>query len=135
MPTLWRLPLTVLYGALYFVVRNFYGIELPAETVIGRRLHIGHQSGIVVNGAAIIGDDCILRHNVTVGARSHDDADQAPVIGDDVQVGPGAVIMGPITVGNGARIGPNALVIEDVPPGGRVLAPVATIRVKAPAPR
>ncbi len=128
METPWRLPLWLFYGMLYFIVRNVYGIELPAGTVIGRRLRIAHQSGIVVNEAAVIGDDCLLRHNVTIGASSDDRAADAPVIGNGVQVGPGAVIMGPITIGDGARIGPNALVIHDVPADGRVLAPIASVR-------
>lgn len=132
-PGPWRRVVGLLHGMLYFVVRNLYGIELPTDATIGRRLRISHQSGLVVNAASTIGDDCLLRHNVTLGAVSRDRADEAPTLCDDVQVGPGAVIMGPITIGSGSRIGPNAVVVTDVPPGGRVVAPAATLRgVKLP---
>ena len=118
----------VLYGLLYFVVRNLYGIELPAEARIGRRLRIAHGVGLVVNGGSTIGDDCLLRHGVTLGAPSRELAHLGPNLCDEVQVGPGAVILGPVTIGTGARIGPNALVTGDVPAGGRATAPLAEIR-------
>ena len=123
-----RAPLVVLARVLDQLVRILYGIELPAEVKVGRRLRIAHQGGVVVNGAAVIGDDCLLRHNVTIGAASEERMAEAPVLGDGVRVGPGAVIMGPVTVGDGVLIGPNAVVVADVPPGARVLAPPAEIR-------
>ena len=124
------LPVRVVARLLFYRVRGRYGIELPPEAVIGRRLQIAHQNGLVLNPRAVIGDDCLLRHNVTLGAATDERWDEAPVLGDGVQVGPGAVILGRVHVGDGARIGPNALVLHDVPAGSRVLAPLATVRPK-----
>ena len=127
-----RMLVRLVYGLLYFVVRNLYGIELPAEARLGRRLRIAHGVGLVINGGSTVGDDCVLRHNVTLGAPSRELAHLGPTLCNDVQVGPGAVILGPITIGDGARIGPNALVVQHVPPGGRAVAPVAEVRPPKP---
>ncbi|MBD3243640.1 MAG: serine acetyltransferase [Chitinivibrionales bacterium] len=105
------------YWVLYRHVRNYYGIELPYKARIGRRCRIAHQSGIVVHPNARIGDDCLLRHNVTIGAARDHRAWEAPCLENGVQVGAGAQVLGPITIGEGARIGPNAVVMTNVPPG------------------
>jgi len=109
---------------LTFVVRAVYGIEIGVDTEIGRRIEIWHQNGMVI-GAARIGDDCVLRHNVSIAPTSGDSA--APVIGDRVNIGTGVVIIGPITIGDDTRIGPNAVVTRNVPPGSLVVAPPARI--------
>ena len=93
------------------------GISLPDCATIGRRLRIEHFGGIIVHGAAVIGDDCVLRQNVTLGNRSEDRPMEAPVLGDRVQVGAGAVILGAIRIGDDAIIGANAVVLHDVPAG------------------
>jgi serine O-acetyltransferase len=108
-------------------IRNVYGIELAFTVRIGRRLRLAHQGGIVIHDFATIGNDCLLRHGVTLGAKNTDREDEVPVLGDRVQVGPNAVVMGAVVVGDDARIGPLALVTRDVPSGGRALAPLATI--------
>jgi serine O-acetyltransferase len=100
---------------MYRYVRNHYGIELPATTIVGRRVLIGHQSGIVIHGRAVIGDECVLRQNVTIGAAIIQDA--APTLGRRVQVGTGAVIVGGVTIGDDTRIGPNVVIMTDVPSG------------------
>lgn len=110
----------------HVVVRNAYGIELPPTAQLGRRVKIAHQSGIVVHPHARIGDDCTLRQGVTLGAAIADGerfAAQAPVLGRGVSVGAGAVVVGAVTVGDGAVLGPNVVVLTDVRPGSRVLAP------------
>lgn len=112
-----------LYGALYFVVRNLYGIELSASAKIGRRVEVTHQGGIVVDAGTEIGDDCLIRQNVTIGLGRGG----RPRIENNVEVSPGAVVVGGVTVGEGARIGPNAVVTTDVPPGGRAIAPPARV--------
>jgi serine O-acetyltransferase len=105
---------------LFVLVRNFYGIELWPETKIGRRLLIGHQHGIVIHPYAVIGDDCVLRHNVTLGDGARSWENDAPILGNHVRIGPGAVILGKVTIGDDAQIGPNALVTTNVPPGAVV---------------
>jgi serine acetyltransferase len=116
-PKLVRAPFSVIYRALYRGVRNFYGIELPYTTQVGRRVIIEHQSGIVIHGNSVIGDDCILRHNVTLGNRNLAHPLEAPRLGTGVNVGAGAKILGGVVIGNGAQIGANAVVCKDVPGG------------------
>jgi serine O-acetyltransferase len=112
-----------IYLTVYWFVRSFHGIELPASVRVGRRLRIGHQGGIVFHPDAAIGDDCLIRHNVTIGAISHSRSLEVPVIGDRVEIGAGAVIIGSITVGDDALIGANVVVRSDVPPGAVVIPP------------
>lgn len=136
-----RLPLTWLYTLLYTFVRNCYGVELPWNASIGRRLVLPHGLGVVVSGQAVIGDDCMIRQNVTIGQFNRGrrrTPPYAPTIGDGVQIGPGAVILGGITIGAGARIGPNAVVMTDVEPGAsasahpaRIMAPLAKKQAQA----
>ena len=103
-------------------VRNHYGIELPVTALVGRRVIIGHQRGIVIHANAVIGDECFLRQNVTLGATNAERGDQAPTLGRGVSLGCGAVILGGITIGDRARIGPNTVVMVDVPADTTVFA-------------
>ncbi len=117
---------TPLYKALHILVRNLYGIEIERTVKIGRRVVIGHQSGIVVHPFARIGDDVILRQNNTLGGVSlvqEDWAGEGPILEDGVTLGAGAVILGKVTIGAGARIGPNAVVSKNIPAGAVVMAP------------
>jgi serine O-acetyltransferase len=129
-----RAPLTLVYRALYVGARNVYGIEIPESAQIGRRVVFEHQHGIVVHGRAVIGDDCIIRHGVTLGIRSMDRLDEAPVLGKGVNVGCGAKILGGITVGDGAAIGANAVVLANVPAGALVAGIPAKIVRPSTAP-
>lgn len=116
---------SLLHQLLYVLVRNLYGIELPADAAIGRRLSIAHQGGIVLNPHTVVGDDCLLRHNTTIGVDGS--GSRAPVIGSRVRIGAGAVLFGDISVGDDARIGPNAVVMSDVPAGGSAFATPARV--------
>lgn len=89
------------------------GIQIPKSTKIGKGLRIHHWGGIIVNGAAVIGDYCQLRPGIIIG-NLHDGND-VPIIGDNVSVGGGAKILGDIHVGNNVKVGANAVVIRDVP--------------------
>ena len=89
---------------------------------------IEHQSGIVIHGASIIGDECVIRQNCTLGVRRVDRPTEAPVLGKGVDVGAGAVILGNVTIGDFARIGANAVVLSDVPPGGTAVGVPAQIK-------
>ena len=132
-----RGPPRLLHRFLSLIARNLYGIQLSAHTRIGRRLRIAHQHGIVISGAAVIGDDCLIRHGVTIGllggARTGRSATGAPRLGDRVEVGVGAVLIGPIRIGDDAVIGPNAVVMTHVPAGAIVASPQS--RIVAPPPR
>jgi serine O-acetyltransferase len=114
-PKLLRAPLSLVYRWAFRRCRNRYGIELPYSARIGRRLVIEHQSGIVVHGATVMGDDCIIRQGCTLGLRSLADLDAAPVIGNRVSLGAGSVVLGRVTIGDDAAIGANAVVLADVP--------------------
>lgn len=93
--------------------------------MLGRRVWIAHHVGVQIEGRAVIGNDVMICHNVTIGLGDSRTSMAAPVIGDGVRIGAGAVIVGGVTVGAGAVIGPNALVVTDVPPGATVFAPPA----------
>jgi serine O-acetyltransferase len=109
----------------YLIVRNVYGIEMPRTVRLGRRVKIAHQSGIVIHPDATIGDDCVIRQNVSIGAAAGDVARfraQAPHLGRGVSVGAGAVIIGAVRIGDGAMLGPNVTVLSNVPANARVMA-------------
>jgi serine O-acetyltransferase len=123
-----RAPLSVFYRFMFRYVRNHYGIELPYSVQIGRRVVFEHQSGIVVHGATVIGDDCIIRQNCTLGIRRLDRLDDAPILGSGVDVGAGAVILGRVRIGDHASIGANAVVLQDVPAGALAVGVPAVIK-------
>lgn len=103
------------------------GIELPPSTDVGPGLRLRHGVGLVVNPATVIGRGVLIRQGVTLGNRR--EARDCPVIEDDVEIGAGAVVIGAITIGRGARIGPNAVVVKDVPPGAVVYSPRSDVSV------
>ncbi len=113
-PRFLRAPFYVLYRAAFTLVQMLTGIELPCEVKLGRRFRIEHHSGIVINGTAQFGDDCVVRNGVTVGVR-HTFEPGSPVIGNRVDIGAGAKVLGPIRIGDDVAIGANAVVIRDVP--------------------
>lgn len=121
-----RAPLSMLYRLGERRVRSMFGIELPYSTRVGRRVEIHHHSGIIVSGYVTIGDGCTLRQNVTIGIRRVGDF-EAPVLGKNVDIGAGAVMLGQIHIGDGARIGANAVVLDDVPSGGTAVGVPARI--------
>jgi serine O-acetyltransferase len=115
-----RAPWTLLYVILHKLVEIFFGITIGSAAVIGRRLSIEHHGGIVIHGATIIGDDCLIRHGVTLGNSGAASPDAAPKLGHRVHIGAGAKVLGGITIGDDAVIGANAVVVDDVPPGAVV---------------
>lgn len=122
-----RLPLNLLYRFMHRSIRNHYGIELHCTAKLGRRVVIAHQGSIVIHEFAEIGDDCVIRQGVTLGAAGQYSVDEAPRLGRGVTLGAGAVLVGKVRVGDGAKIGPNAVVIADVPAGSLAFAPPASV--------
>lgn len=102
------------------------GIELPASTQVGPGLRLRHGVGLVVNPATVIGADVMLRHAVTLGNRRTES--DCPRLADGVEVGAGAIIIGEVLVGRGARIGAGAVVTSDVPAQATVLSPTPVVR-------
>lgn len=112
-----RLLLYPVVGTVYKVFSEWLlGIEIPASTPVGPGLRLRHGVGVVVNPAAVIGEDVMIRQGVTLGNRRHDT--DCPVVHDRVEIGAGATIIGAVTIGAGARIGAGAVVVTDVPAGG-----------------
>ena len=101
--------------------RFLTGIEIHPGATIGRRVFIDHGMGVVIGETAEIGDDSTLYHGVTLGGPSWNKGKRHPTLGKGVVVGAGAKILGPITIGDGARVGSNAVVVRDVPPGATVV--------------
>ncbi|MFS8117389.1 MAG: serine O-acetyltransferase [Microcoleus sp.] len=116
-PKLLRAPLSIIYRSLYRKVRNSYGIDLPYTVKLGRRVVIEHQNAIIIHGYCTIGDDCIIRQGVTLGNRYLDKPLESPQLGDRVNVGAGAKILGKVNLGDDVNIGANAVVLSDVPAG------------------
>lgn len=107
--------------------RVLTGIEIHPGARIGRRVFIDHGTGIVIGETAEVGDDCVIYHGVTLGGRGwwvdEKGTKRHPTIGDGVSLAVGCSVLGAVTVGAGSRIGPNAVVLDDVPAGCVVMAP------------
>jgi serine O-acetyltransferase len=97
------------------VARWLTGVEIHPGARIGRRFFIDHGMGVVIGETAEIGDDCTLYHGVTLGGTSWEKGKRHPTLGRNVVIGAGAKILGPITIGDGARVGSNSVVVKDVP--------------------
>jgi serine O-acetyltransferase len=109
------------------VGRGLTGIEIHPGASIGRRFFIDHGMGVVIGQTAEIGDDCTLYHGVTLGGTSWSPGKRHPTLGNGVVVGAGAKILGPITIGDGAKIGSNAVVVKAVPSGATAIGIPARI--------
>lgn len=94
-----------------------YGFDIEYSTKIGAGLHLSHWGGVVINPAVVIGENCNLSQQITIGVDSKEGMDAVPVIGSGVYIAPGSKIFGKITVGDNSAIGANSVVNRDVPPG------------------
>ncbi len=119
--SLWNHGLKWLARMLSHLSRWITGIEIHPGAHIGRRFFIDHGMGVVIGETAEIGDDCTLYHGVTLGGTSWNKGKRHPTLGQDVVVGAGAKILGPLTISDGARIGSNSVVLKDVPSGATVV--------------
>jgi serine O-acetyltransferase len=122
-----RKAFSMLYKLLFKGVQVVAGIELPCEAVVGRNFVIDHSGGIVISGYARIGDNCRIRSGVVIGLRRVEEP-CAPVIGDNVDIGSGAKLLGPISIGNNVLIGANAVVLADVPDNSVAVGIPARVR-------
>src|SRR5213593_2233212 len=124
---LWRVGLRWFARWLAHWGRWLTGIEIHPGATIGRRVFIDHGMGIVIGETAEIGDDSTLYHGVTLGGTSWNKGKRHPTLGRNVVIGAGAKILGPILVGDGAKIGSNAVVVRDVPAGATAVGVPARI--------
>lgn len=118
---MWHSGLKWLARLIAMLSRWLTGVEIHPAARIGRRFFIDHGMGVVIGETAEIGDDCTLYHGVTLGGTSWEQGKRHPTLRNNVVVGAGAKVLGPITLGEGARIGSNAVVVKDVPEGGTVV--------------
>ncbi len=124
---LWRWNLKWLARWLAHLGRWFTGIEIHPGARIGRRFFIDHGMGVVIGETAEIGDDCTLYHGVTLGGTTWNKGKRHPTLGKGVVIGAGAKVLGPITLGDNAKVGSNAVVVKDVPAGATAVGIPARI--------
>jgi serine O-acetyltransferase len=122
-----RLPFSILYKILKLLSQILTGIDLPCEVTVGRRFKIEHFGDIIISGDTVFGDDVVIRNGVTVGLKRTNERG-APVIGNRVDIGAGAKILGAIRIGDDVAIGANAVVLQDVPPHSLAIGVPAQIR-------
>ena len=96
-------------------IRTVTGIEIHPAAIIGRRFFIDHGMGVVIGETAVIGDDVMIYHDVTLGSRTYKSGKRHPTIGNEVVIGAGARVLGNVTIGHGARISANSVVLKDLP--------------------
>lgn len=113
----WRYPARLLA----FVARFISNVDIHPGAIIGQRFFIDHGACVVIGETAEVGDDVTLYHGVTLGGTSWNKGKRHPTLGNGVLVGCGAKILGPINVGDNARIGANSVVVQEVPPGCTVV--------------
>jgi len=124
----YRLPARVLSN----VTRTLTGVEIHPGATIGRRFFIDHGMGVVIGETAIVGDDVMLYHDVTLGGRSMAKVKRHPTVGDRVTIGSGARVLGDINLGDDSQIGANSVVTRDVPAGAVAVGIPAQIREPVP---
>ena len=112
---LWSIKLKLIARIFSHFARILTGIEIHPGAQIGRRFFIDHGMGVVIGETAIIGDDCTLYHGVTLGGTTWKKGKRHPTLKDNVVIGAGAKVLGPITLGNNSKVGSNAVVVTDIP--------------------
>ena len=118
-----------LYKIAYKIIQIITGIELPCEAKIGNNFIIDHFGGIIISGYAQFGNNCRIRNGVVVGLKNINNP-TAPVLGNDVDIGAGAKVLGPITIGDRVSIGANAVVLQNIPDDSIAVGIPATIKTK-----
>jgi serine O-acetyltransferase len=121
----------VLPRAIAYLTRAVTGVEIHPAALIGKEFFIDHGAGVVIGETAVIGDRVTLYQGVTLGGTGFQRGKRHPTLRDNVTVGSGAKLLGPIDVGDGAKVGANTVVVEDVPPGATVVGnPGHPVRVE-----
>ena len=112
---LWNLKLKLIARIYSNWIRAATGVEIHPAAKIGRRFFIDHGMGVVIGATAVVGDDVMIYHDVTLGARTNDAGKRHPTIGNNVVIGSGARVLGDINIGEGVRINANLVVTKSVP--------------------
>lgn len=127
---LWNKKLHLLARMGAHIARFLTGVEIHPGATIGRRFFIDHGMGVVIGETAEIGDDCSIYHGVTLGGTTWQKGKRHPTLKNNVIIGAGAKVLGPITLGEGSRVGSNAVVVKDVPDGATVVGIPGHVVVK-----
>lgn len=114
--TLWRRGLRFVPRAISQVTRFFTGIEIHPGATLGRRIFIDHGMGVVIGETAVVGDDVLIYHGVTLGGTGHEGGKRHPTVGNRVIIGAGAKLLGNIEIGHDSAIGANAVVVRSAEP-------------------
>lgn len=122
---LWAIPVLVLYR---FVTECLFGYEIQAGATIGRRFTIHHGYGVVINKFVVAGDDFTIRHGVTLGNRGADSL-ACPVLGNNVELGAGVIVIGDIRIGDNVTIGAGSVVLDNIPDNALVVGEKARMKV------
>ena len=117
----WRHRLRLLGRLTSHFGRFATGVEIHPGATVGRRFFVDHGMGVVIGETAEIGDDVLMYQGVVLGGTSLEKKKRHPTIGNNVVIGTAAILLGPITVGEGARVGANSVVVKSVPPGATVV--------------
>lgn len=132
---LWNRGMRLFPRALSQLVRFFTGIEIHPGATIGRRLFIDHGMGVVIGETAVVGDDVLIYHGVTLGGTGHNRGKRHPTVGDRVILGAGAKVLGNIELGHDSAVGSNAVVVHSAPPWTTLTGIPAHGRPRRGAPR
>ena len=127
---LWKKGLRGLARYLSQCARFWTGVEIHPGAQIGRRFFIDHAMGVIIGETTIIGDDCVLYQNVTLGGTGKETGKRHPTLGNNVMVGVGAAVLGSITIGDNSKIGGGSVVVKDVPPNCTVVGVPARVVVR-----
>lgn len=130
---LWRAGLKTAARATSQFTRFLTGVEIHPGAVIGRRFFIDHGMGVVIGETAVLGDDVLMYHGVTLGGTSTVAGKRHPTLGDDIVVGAGATVLGNVSVGSHSVIGANAVVVADAPAGSLLVGSPAVARPRGAA--
>lgn len=132
---LWLRGLRFVPRAISQLIRFFTGIEIHPGATLGRRLFIDHGMGVVIGETAVVGDDVLIYHGVTLGGTGHDTGKRHPTVGDRVVIGAGAKLLGDIEIGHDSAIGANAVVVHSARPWTTLTGIPAVGRPRRGAPR
>lgn len=131
---LWRWKWFLAARVVSQVTRFLTGIEIHPAATIGRRLFIDHGMGVVIGETAVIGDDVLIYHGVTLGGTSSTRGKRHPTVGDHVVIGAGATVLGPVSIGAGSVVGAGAVVLHDAPPNSTLVGMPAVARPRSAPP-
>ncbi|MDO5672368.1 MAG: serine O-acetyltransferase [Actinomycetaceae bacterium] len=127
---LWALGLRLLARMLQQLTRTMTGVDIHPAATLGRRLFIDHATGVVIGETAVVGEDCVIFHGVTLGGVAMRKGKRHPTVGNRVMIGAGAKVLGPITIGDDCKIGANAVVVKPVPSNSVAVGVPARITAK-----